>query len=207
MAASKGLCIIANMGTQGDFTPAFLAAARFAHEGGRVAVLAQPKDEAYVMQKMGTAIGFSRCEEVQLELEGKCQQHVFHPPRGGPPKVVSGEEFRRVSYLCKKIVFAAESGGSLIFYFPSAAQGMNEEEYQTSSEPGRAAFKTEAFGDFLSLWQGAVAAVKSHEGLSGVFVTNCYDREFNMVHGRRTFVGPAGDGKIVSLQKITPSSP
>ena len=86
------LCIIANMGTLGDFKPAFLAAACLAREGGCVVVLAQPKDEAFVVQKMGTTVRFAQCEEAQLELEGECQHHTFYPPVGGPPNVVSGKE-------------------------------------------------------------------------------------------------------------------
>ncbi len=178
MAASKGLCIIANMGTLGDFKPAFLAAVCLAREGGHVVVLAQPKDEPFVVQKMGTAVGFAQCEEAQLQLEGECQQHTFYPPVGGPPKVVSGEEFHFVSYQFQKLAYETKEGGSLVFYFPTAKQGMNEEEYQTASEPGKAAFKKDTFGDFLSLWQGAVSALRSQE--SFIFVTNCYDREGNM---------------------------
>ena len=170
MAASKGLCIIANMGTLGDFKPAFLAAVCLAREGGHVVVLAQPKDEPFVVQKMGTAVGFAQCEEAQLQLEGECQQHTFYPPVGGPPKVVSGEEFHFVSYQFQKLAYETKEGGSLVFYFPTAKQGMNEEEYQTASEPGKAAFKKDTFGDFLSLWQGAVSALRSQES----FVTNCY---------------------------------
>ena len=208
MAASKDLCIIANMGTLGDFKPAFLAAACLAREGGCVVVLAQPKDEAFVVQKMGTTVRFAQCEEAQLELEGECQHHTFYPPVGGPPKVVSGKELHSVVYKFKKLVYEPVlieprlvkdapqllagglavgdhavpkiGGGSLVFYFPTAQQGMNEEEYQTASEPGKVAFKKETFGDFLSLWQGAVSALKSQESFPSIFVTNCYDREVNM---------------------------
>ena len=99
------LCIIANMGTLGDFKPAFLAAACLAREGGCVVVLAQPKDEAFVVQKMGTAVRFAQCEEAQLELEGECQHHTFYPPVGGPPKVVSGKELHSAVYQFKKLVY------------------------------------------------------------------------------------------------------
>ena len=197
------LCIIANMGTLGDFKPAFLAAACLAREGGCVVVLAQPKDEAFVVQKMGTTVRFAQCEEAQLELEGECQHHTFYPPVGGPPKVVSGKELHSAVYQFKKLVYEPVlieprlvkdapqllagdhavpkiGGGSLVFYFPTAQQGMNEEEYQIASEPGKVAFKKETFGDFLSLWQGAVSALRSQESFPSIFVTNCYDREVNM---------------------------
>ena len=189
MAASKDLCIIANMGTLGDFKPAFIAAACLAREGDCVAVLAQPKDEAFVVQKMGTSVGFTQCEEAHLELEGKYQQHIFYPPVGGAPNVVSSEEMHSVAYQFKKLAYETKEGGRLVFYFPTAVassfpvpgrHGMNEEEYQTTSEPGKVAFKKETFGDFLSLWQGAVSALRSQESFPSIFVTNCYDREGNM---------------------------
>ena len=180
MAASKDLCIIANMGTLGDFKPAFLAAVCFAREGNGVVVLAQPKDEPFVVQTMSTVVGFTQNEGARLKLEGECQKHTFYPPVGGPPKVVSGEECCSVTYLFQKLSYQPKEGGRLVFYFPTAQQGMNEEEYQTASEPGKTAFKKDTFGDFLSLWQGAISALKSQESFPSIFVTNCYDREPNV---------------------------
>ena len=180
MAASKDLCIIANMGTLGDFKPAFIAAACLAHEGGCVAVIAQPKDEAFVAQKMDTTLGFAKCEAEHLELEGEYQQHTFYPPAGSDPRVDSSKELHPVAYEFKKLAYESNEGGRLDFYFPITQQGMNEEEYQITSELGKMAFKKETFGDFLSLWQGAVSALRSQESFPSIFVTNCYDREANM---------------------------
>jgi hypothetical protein len=179
MAASKDLCIIANMGTLGDLKPAFLAAVCLAREGNSVVVLAQPKDEPFIVQKMGTAVGFAKCEDVRLELKGECQQHTFYPPVGGPPKVVSGEGCDSIAYQFQKLAYESKEG-TLVFYFPMAHQSMNEEAYQTTSEPGKMAFKKETFGDFLSLWQGAVSALKSQESFPRIIVSNCYEREGNM---------------------------
>ena len=111
MAASKDLCIIANMGTLGDFKPAFLAAVCFAREGNGVVVLAQPKDEPFVVQTMSTVVGFTQNEGARLKLEGECQKHTFYPPVGGPPKVVSGEEFHVLLYHFQKLAFEPKEGG------------------------------------------------------------------------------------------------
>ena len=57
---------------------------------------------------------------------------------------------------------------------------MDEEVYQTSSEPNKAAVKKDTFGNFLGLWQGAVDALRQQEDLPDLVLTNCYDREGNM---------------------------
>ena len=184
MEKPKAFCVLANMGTIGDFKPAFLAAACSAHQGERVVVVAQPKHEPFVVQKMGTAVGFAQREETQLDLAGERQEHVFHPPKPGcPPKVESGEQFFVATYRFQKLTYAADSGaGCIVFYFPTAEKGgMNEDEYQTANEPGKAALKKDTFGAFLSLWQGAFSALMNwHDDFPRVFVTNCYDREVNV---------------------------
>ncbi len=181
MAASKAVCIMANMGTLGDFKPAMVTAAHLALQGWRVSVLAQPKDKDYTMQKMSTAVGFEQAVETELQLVGSCQEHVFHPPVGCPPKVVTAEVFHPVSYICKKASIGTVSGeGRLVLYFPTADQAMDEEAYQTASEPNKAAVKKDTFGNFLGLWQGAVDALRQQEDLPDLVLTNCYDREGNM---------------------------
>ena len=180
MTSCKNICIVANMGTLGDFKPAFLAAAFLAFEGSCVVVIAQPKHEEFVVQKMDTAMGFVHREEEHLLLDGVYHQHTFILPKGGPPDVRSGEEWLRIAYHFKKLTYASMKGGSLVLYFPTVPSGMNEDEYQNVSEVGKAAVKKATFGVFLSSWQGAFSALKSQENFPNIFVTNCYDREPNM---------------------------
>jgi hypothetical protein len=67
MATCKKVCIMANMGTLGDFKPAVVTAAHLALQGWSVCVVAQPKDKDYTLEKMRTAIGFTPPEETQVQ--------------------------------------------------------------------------------------------------------------------------------------------
>jgi hypothetical protein len=93
------------------------------------------------------------------------------------------DSFKPASYNCKKVSIGTKNaGGRLLVYFPESdsVQAMDEEAYQTTSEPTKAAVKKDTFGDFLSHWQGVISALRAENELPAFMITNCYDREENL---------------------------
>ena len=177
------LVVAVPMGTKGDYLPMLFGAVQLAAEGDTVVVMAQPQFEKLTLRELELST-FTPAGHEELALTVQASVHTFIPPsvpKGAPPvppRVVTGGG-QEIKLKVKKFTFAAEAG-SLTLWFPSPTKGSCDEACYQTSEPGKTAFKTPTFGEFLSNWQAVFAAFKATMTESNVtFINNTYDREDN----------------------------
>ena len=183
LTAQEILVFAAPMGTKGDYLPMLFGAAQLAAEGETVVVMAQPQFQVLTLRELELST-FTPAGAEELALTGQAGVHTYIPPsfpKGSPPvppSVVTGGG-QEIKFIVKNFTFVAEAG-SLILWFPSPAQGSCDETYYQTSEPGKTAFKTPTFGEFLSNWQAVFAAFVGTMADSNVtIISNNYDREEN----------------------------